>query len=444
MTEKKLLLTTPESWHLATDPNFCLTTNDCSYVSAGSDLVGFITIALVTLITLFIVLKWPDTFKFIFAALILRILIMLAGHYVISLPDSTQDASGFELVAWNSAQHGFFYVIDLYPGFNSFFYPWMVSIIYSLFGRSILMIQSIGLLFGIGSVLLGWLLAKKLWDNHSAMKVGWALALFPSLALYSVLPLREVYCSFFLLVAMLGMVNWIKVGGFKSIFLAMFGFYGAIHFHAVLMVGGMIFFVIVALNNLKNSLKLFLSKRISIKSFVIVIPIIFFFIAYFSNNIQIPYIGTFEDLFNIRRLSNNMEYRLTGDASYPDWTIINSSIEFIYKGIARFIYFLFSPFPWDVEKLSHFIALFDGLLYMAIVYLIYLNRKAIWKDPALRMILILLAVYIFMYGIGSSNFGASFRHRSKFVVEMIILAAPLIPKLIFLNKIKLRNIINKL
>ena len=438
MAETNFLLTTPESWHLATDPNFCLSTNDCSYFSTGSDLVGFISIALVCLITFFIASKWPETFKFIFAALILRILIMLVGHYVITLPDTTQDASGFELVAWNSAQHGFSHVINNYPGYNSFFYPWMVSIIYSLFGRSVLMIQSVGLFFGVLSVLLGWLLAKKLWDNNSAMKVGWTLALFPSLALYSIIPLREVYSSFFLLVAIIGMVDWVKGGGFKSIFLVILAFICAIHFHAVLMVGGMIFFIIVGLSNFKKSLNLLYNKRVGIKSLIIIIPIVIFFIAYFSGNIEIAYIGNFEDLFDSRRLESNIEGRMTGDASYPDWTLISSPIEIIYKGIARFAYFLFSPFPWDIKKLSHIVALFDGLLYMVLVYLIYLNRKAIWKDPALRMILVLLSIYIFIYGIGSSNFGASFRHRTKFLIEMIILAAPLIPKFIY-SKNKIRK-----
>ena len=46
-----------------------------------------------------------------------------------------------------------------------------MAIPYSLFGRSLLIIQSIGLLFGVGCVLLGWLLAKKIWDEHSATKV---------------------------------------------------------------------------------------------------------------------------------------------------------------------------------------------------------------------------------------------------------------------------------
>ena len=108
------------------------------------DLLGFATITVVSFITLLIALKWPDTSKFIFVALVLRILILLIGHYFITLPDSTQDAVGFENLAWTWAQNGFFHTLDNYPGYNSFFYVWMNALLYSLFGRSLLMIQTVG------------------------------------------------------------------------------------------------------------------------------------------------------------------------------------------------------------------------------------------------------------------------------------------------------------
>ena len=408
------------------------------------DILGFTSLVTVSIITFFIASKWPDASKFIFAALILRIIFLLAGRYIVTLPDSTQDAVGFEILAWTWAQNGFLHNLDLYPGYNSFFYPWIVSLIYSLFGRSLLMIQSIGLLFGIGSVLVGWLLAKRLWNNHVAIKVGWTIALFPSLALYSILPLREVYASFFLLVAMFGIVNWIKFGGYKSIFLAIIGFIGAIHFHGVLIIGSFIFLLIVGLSNLKKSLKLMLIGRIKPKALMIIILVLSIFIIYFTNNIAIPYIGDFEQITDMDWVKENINGRMRGAASYPEWTNINSNIEFFYKGIVRMMYFLFSPFFWDIKKTTHLIGFFDGLLYMALVYLIFKNRKIIWKDPALRMILIILVSYIFIFGIGTSNFGAGLRHRTKFIIEIIILAAPLIPRFIFFNKIKLRKNLKKL
>ena len=96
------------------------------------------------------------------------------------------------------------------------------------------MAQSMSLLFGMGSIFLGWKLAKKLWSNSIANKVAWTIALFPSLVLYSVLILREVYIVFFILLALYGAVSWIKTKSYKSFILAIMGFIGAIFFHGAM------------------------------------------------------------------------------------------------------------------------------------------------------------------------------------------------------------------
>ena len=79
--------------------------------------------------------------------------------------------------------------------------------------------------------------------------------------------------------------------------------------------------------------------------------------------------------------------------------------------------------------------MFDALLYMYLTFLILKNLKVIWKDPALRIILILLLSYIFVFGIGVGNFGTGIRHRSKFAVLFILLAAPFLKKFIFFKNI---------
>lgn len=403
-----------------------------------NDLVGFISISLVSLIVIYQGLKFPSVSKILLVALIVRIIFILIGHYFITLPDSTKDAAGFENLAWSWAQSGFLNTFNNFPGYNSFFYPWIISLLYSVFGRSILMVQSLSLLFGVGSVYLGWLLAKKLWNNSIAIKVGWLLALFPSLILYSILPLREVYGSFFLLLATFGVVNWVKDGGNKSIILAISSFIGASFFHGALLIGGIFFCLIIGLANFKKSYKLILNKRISLSALLLIIISLIFLILLLSNKIYIPYITTFEESPSIDWFLEIISRRMKGDASYPEWTRINSGIEIFYKGLARIAYFLFSPLPWDVKKLTHLVGMFDGFLYMSIVYLVFLNIKVIWKDPALRIILLILSIYLFIFGIGVSNFGAGLRHRSKFVIEMILLAAPLIPRL-YLFKKKLKS-----
>ncbi len=402
-----------------------------------ADLLGFASITVVAFITLIVATKWPDISRILLVAFSVRVILMLLGYYIFTLPDSTYDALGFEWGAWNFAKDGFFNVMDKYPGPNSAFYRWMIAIPYSLFGRSLLMAQSLSLLFGLGAVFLGWLLAKKLWDNHTAKKVGWILALFPSLVLYSVLTLREIYVCFFLIVAMFGVVNWVRDDSYKSIFLAMFGFLGGTFFHGGIIIGGMIFGIIVLTRSIKKVSKIILFLRISPKNLLIVILSLIFLQLYFSNKIHIAKLGKFKDSIDLNRLQFETSNRLRGEASYPEWTKVNSPSEFITKGFIRVLYLLFSPFPWDIKKPAHLVGMFDGFLYLTLVYLIFLNRKSIWNDPALRTIFFILVVYFIIFGIGVSNFGAGTRHRAKFVIELIILAAPFIPKFSFnIKKIK--------
>ena len=399
-----------------------------------TELIGFISIVLVFLFTIFIASKWSAISKIIFTAFTVRVLVMLVGYYFFHLPDSTNDAIGFEAGAWERAENGFVSVLENFPGVNSFFYSWMIAIPYSLFGRSVLMMQSIGLLFGLGSVFLGWYITKKIWDDRTATKVGWVLAFFPSLVLYSVITLREVYASFFLLVAMLGIINWVRTSNYKSIVLAMVGFLGAGLFHGALLIGVIIFFIIIILTSIKRFFRSILNNRINLKSLIIILVSLFFLANYFSNKVYIPYLGHFKTAITLDKISSTINVRMKGDASYPEWAKINSPVEIIYKVPVRAVYFLFSPFPWDLKKPIHLIGTIDGFLYMILIYLIFCNRKVIWQDPALRIIFIILFFYIMVWAVGISNFGAGSRHRSKFVIEFILLAAPLIPRYYILGK----------
>jgi len=49
----------------------------------------------------------------------------------------------------------------------------------------------------------------------------------------------------------------------------------------------------------------------------------------------------------------------------------------------------------------------------------------------------LFVTYLIIYGIGVGNFGTVIRHRSKFVMILIILAAPKLHKFIFSTNKKL-------
>jgi hypothetical protein len=202
-----------------------------------------------------------------------------------------------------------------------------------------------------------------------------------------------------------------------------------------LVVGLIIFGIILIIKTLKSLIILFSNKKINLRYLIVLFFTISLATMYFSNKIYIPYLGNFKDSLNIYSIKKSINVRMKGDSVYPEWTIINSYNELIYKIPLRALYFLVSPLPsLEVKKLKHAIGYFDALLYLILIYLIFQNRKQIMSDPALKIILIILLAYFVVFGIGTSNFGTAIRHRSKFVIELILLAAPLIPRLKFFKK----------
>ena len=103
-----------------------------------ADIIGLTGILFVSLITFLIAQLWPRVANILYVALAVRILVLLIGHYVAPLPDSTGDASSFEGEALFLSQLGFFALIGQIPPPSSGFIVWLIAIIDSITGRSIL------------------------------------------------------------------------------------------------------------------------------------------------------------------------------------------------------------------------------------------------------------------------------------------------------------------
>jgi 4-amino-4-deoxy-L-arabinose transferase-like glycosyltransferase len=403
------------------------------------DFLGLLSLAVVTLIAFVLAKRQPAIATILYVALGIRLLVILLNQNIFIFPDSIGDAGRFEIKAQEWSEKGFLNLVSNIPTFNSFFISWVIAILYSLFGQSELMGQSLSLLFGIGSVFMGWSVAKKLWNQRTANKVGWVLALFPTLILYSCIMLREAYVCFFLLLAINGIIEWIRNRNLKSLILVVTGFIGAASFHEPMLLGLIVFIVIIFLKNIKIILINLKNFRINIKS--ILVFILLFTIIIFIKDINLSKLGgpLIQLDTTIDRILQKVQDFDKGTAKYPSWAVPKNEIELFYKGPIRIIYFVFAPFPWDIIRSSHIVGMFDGFLYIFLTYLILRNRKIIWADPALRIILLILLAYIFVYGLSIGNFGTGVRHRSKFVIMFILLAAPLLPKFIFFSKKRIKN-----
>ena len=403
-----------------------------------ADLIGLTCILIISFITFLVAIRYPKVSKIIYIALAVRVFVLLIGHYLITLPDSTKDALSFESYAFSLSKDGFFSVMEKYPGPSPRFISWLIAIPYSLIGRSMLMAKSMTLFFGVGSVFLSWKVTQKLWGNKIANNVGWIMALFPSLILYSALTLREVYVSFFLIVAFYGIVDWSKTKDLKSIALTLFGFTGATFFHGATFLGAMIFVGVITLITLNDFIKSIKYFRISVVNVFLLLILCYVLLLYFTNQISVPYLGNLEYLIDIEVITNKSVVNVAGVAAYPEWTKAKNISELIYKIPIRGVYFVFAPFPWNVTQTRHIIGMLDGLLYMSLAFIILMNIKKIWSNFTLRIIFIILISYIAIFSIGVGNFGTGIRHRSKFAFIFIFLAAPFVRNFTLLKKNKLK------
>ena len=405
------------------------------HINFSFDLIGFISLFIVSGLFIFIAICKPKIGLILIVALIARLITIFISENVFALPDSWGDAGAFEKTAIEWSKDGFLNVFGHYPignGFDSFLISWVIAFPYSIFGPSKLMGQSISLLFGMWSVFLGWKTANKLWNQKVAIKAGWFFALFPTLVLYSCFILREAYIVFLLLLAINGIIDYFRERSLKSFILILIGFIGATLFHEAMIVGLIIFLVIIGFQKIQNILIKLTKFKINLSSIVFVLLICFAsnqLIFSKESGVRNAKIGSFGNINEkLDLIIDRARGYHEGSARYPDWLVPNNRAEVIYKSPIRILYFLFAPFPWDIKKPIHYLGFLDSIIYAFVVYLIVRNINVIWTDQVLKIIFLISLTYIVVFGIGIGNFGTGIRHRSKFIMMLVLMVTPFLPK----------------
>ena len=372
-------------------------------------------------------------FKFIvapiIAAVLLRLVASLVHHYVFSLPDSGADAIYYEKLAWSYSNGGLSEAFLNYPGPDSKFYSWIISLFYAVVGRSELLAQSLSVVMGVSCVLMGALITSKIWGQREAVKVAWFLATYPTLVLYSALTMREVYIVFFFSAALYYSVLWAKNKSLGAFCLANVMFLLAGFFHGVFIMGTLflvIFYLYMELfRAYMRSANLFVVKKslfgILALFFLCLIGLVVF-------DPHIPKVGSLMN-FDFDIVVHAVSARTQSDAGsvFPAFLSFSDWFEALLKIPIRVLYFLFSPFPWDVVDPIHVIGLVDSFLFLFIVFLVSkgLYRGSLSKEFWIVLSILVFFIVIFSFGVGT--FGSSVRHRAKFILGLAVLAAPFLP-----------------
>jgi hypothetical protein len=132
----------------------------------------------------------------------------------------------------------------------------------------------------------------------------------------------------------------------------------------------------------------------------------------------------FASLARIEHYRKGMSNSRWAHSGYLSDVNVTNPVELLLFLPAGVIYFLLSPFPWQISSLRQLITLPEILVwYWTVPYVLSSARQAL-RDRTRRPLALLvpLAVISFAYALGSGNAGTAYRHRSQIMTIYLVFA----------------------
>jgi len=353
----------------------------------------------------------------VFIALFVRLGMVFYDVHVSDLPGTGTDTYFFDRAASNSmitAWSDVFVHFDL----GARLYVWFVGLIYSVLGSDRFVPQAINALFASLAVVNVVRVFKVF--NRKATLAALLVAFWPSSVLYTSLLLRDSVVMYLLSAGVLQMVLWKESKAPKNLVIGAWIFLAGSAFHTGMIVAipAMMFFVL--LTGLGPGDR---KKKGKAKSTIGLLLISGILVIGFSSGVGLQKLERLESL-DANSLTERQSEAARSRAAYLADLPISGPIDLVLQAPVRTIYFLFSPFPWQVSGSADLLGAFDAVSILCVVFLIVKN---IWKRKTFvraRPFILFTCISISAYVFGTSNYGTAIRHRMKFVpVLLVVLAA---------------------
>ena len=381
--------------------------------------IGFVSFLGILIITLIIGAKNPSIKVALIIAFIVRFTLALIQFYAFPLPDSTTDAVTFEKVAWYMASQG---ILTKFFNFDRYIYSWIISIFYSLFGvRSPLFMQSVNVLLGILIVFNVYKTTKILYNDERVSSIAALItSIYPTLALYSAITRREAFFTYFASAGIIFFVKWLNNNNISTFLLAIILFLFSSLFHTA----GFFLIISAFLILLFEMFKFLKKMKLPMKRITLVFLGIFVIVFALTTGVGLYKIT---DLLNAEDtvealITKQIAYQ-SGRAAFPAFLVQDSLIGMILVLPIRFLYFVFSPFVWDVSAAADIFGLIDALILIILFWNIFKFKRYDQNKDVVKIMTCFLILTLLATSLGVNNMGAAIRHRAKFVPIIISLAS---------------------
>lgn len=239
------------------------------------------------------------------------------------------------------------------------------------------------------SALFFWLYRKQVFTPLSL----WFFLLYPSLALYTGMGLRDTFVFVFMVIA----VQWTREGRWWFSLLPLFFLY-SIKFQNFFILGPIL--LIYVLFGIRRSgisgLRAVTVVIVAIATLIMVSPV------------ALPEVNKFRAAMYVED---------GGDIEEVEF--IASPGEFIVEGMVSGLYFLAKPFPWEASNPLQLLQSGENLI---VLYLLLLIVRVAWKKVPKKVMfwLLFMALALSVYGLVVFNYGTAARYRYPFVVIFVL------------------------
>lgn len=239
------------------------------------------------------------------------------------------------------------------------------------------------------AALFFWLFRKQVFTPVSL----WFFLLYPSLALYTGMGLRDTFIFLFMVLA----VQWTREGRLWLALVPLILIY-LIKFQNFFILGPIL--LLYSLLGLRRT-GISGGKAIAILGFAVLVLVA-------VSPIALPEINKFRTAMFLE------------DGGDPqDVKLIGSPAEFVTSGLVSGVYFLAKPFLWEASNGLQTMQAAENLLVLLLLVLII--RVASKKDPRKLMFwLLFMALALSVYGLVVFNYGTAARYRYPFVVIFVL------------------------
>lgn len=395
-----------------------------AYASPASRVFIFILFSIILFIIATRYLKDPVLSKILIIALLLYLTLAIVQAYTfINLPGAGLDTLSYEGNGWDYAQAWLSGDKSLISNIDAAFvyYSALIGGAYFFFGRIVLVAQFINVLCGTMLIYFTYQTTYLISSSIRASRLAACITmLYPTIAIFSAILLREIYVIIFLLLSFYLLLKWLREGRIYLIVFSVMAVIGASLLHGALVVICLIhLFFIVFFKPVEMKL------RVSLRNILLALLIIAGIFLLLQDIIiyQIP--DNIFELFTLDFLRSSLECRKFGRTLYLEGLVPESYFDLMWQTPVRILFLLFAPFPWMIVTVGDAFVFVDILIYIFLFYYGFRWLKKIYLSGKIEMVALMLFVLSIatIYAWGTTNYGTAWRHRAKLAPFVIIMGS---------------------